>query len=255
MKPHHSFFICALSLLCLITTGDRISAQSKTSSLGEQLIAAFKAEDFTLVLSLTEKTKSPIRHEARSEAFERRGEQRFFAGKIKESIADFDQYIALNPEREPHHWQRGIAYYYAGSYTKGKAQFEIHQTVNSQDVENAVWHFLCAVRAPGGQVEQARKKFIPIDSDQRIPMKEIHDLFSGSGSEQAVLDAARSGKPNTENLRNQLCYAHLYLGLYYEALGQKKKSTQHIKLAAKDYRMDHYMGKVAQVHAQLRGIK
>ena len=49
-----------------------------------------------------------------------------------------------------------------------------------------------------------------------------------------------------------LFYAHLYLGLYFEALGEDKKSASHIKMAATDYRMDHYMGRVAQVHHSLR---
>ena len=33
------------------------------------------------------------------------------------------------------------------------------------------------------------------------------------------------------------------------------KSAEHIRLAAFDYAMDHYMGKTAQVHAKLRGVK
>jgi hypothetical protein len=74
------------------------------------------------------------------------------------------------PEQDPHHWQRGLCYYYAEEYEKGKAQFERHQTVNSQDVENAVWHFLCAVRAPGGNLAAAQKELIPIEGDGRIPI-------------------------------------------------------------------------------------
>jgi len=48
-----------------------------------------------------------------------------------------------------------------------------------------------------------------------------------------------------------LCYAHLYLGLYYEALGDDQKAKKHLKLSAIDYRMDHYMGMVAQLHHRL----
>ena len=58
----------------------------------------------------------------------------------------------------------------------------------------------------------------------------------------------------SERERNHLCYAHLYLGLYYEALGDAEKSAGHIRKAAFEYSMDHYMGKTAQVHAKLRGI-
>lgn len=253
----HPTQILILSLLVSLPCTPLCKAQAAVNPEDAKIIKAYKAGDFSKVLGLTENSSANPRlvKEARSASFENRGEQHFFDEEITASVADFDQYIALNPDREPHHWKRGISYYYAKHYKKGKEQFELHQNVNSQDVENAVWHFLCAVRAPGGNVEAARKVFIPIDGDQRIPMKEIHGLFSGGGSAEAVLAAAESGKANPDRLRNQLCYAHLYLGLYYEALGDDEKSAKHIRLAAIDYKMDHYMGKVAQVHAKLRGIK
>ena len=89
-----------------------------------------------------------------------RGEAYFKAAKIKESIADFDAYLKDVPRQDPHHWQRGISYYYADEFKKGYEQFERHQTVNSNDVENAVWHFLCLARAKG--IEEAKNKLIPI---------------------------------------------------------------------------------------------
>jgi hypothetical protein len=66
-----------------------------------------------------------------------------------------------------------------------------------------------------------------------------------------VLEAASKNAAGLR-LRNQLCYAHLYLGLYYEALGETVKSAAHMKKSAVDYRMDHYMGMVAQLHHKLR---
>ena len=181
----------------------------------------------------------------------RQGAENFFAGKVKEAIIDWDREIAMVPRRGPHHWQRGLALYYAGEYDKGVAQFVSHQTVNGHDVENAVWHFLCVVRGTGGSVNKARKDYIPIEGDSRVPMKEVHDLFGGTGSEKAVLEAASKNAEGLR-LRNQLCYAHLYLGLYYEALGETVKSAAHMKKSAVDYRMDHYMGMVAQLHHKLR---
>ena len=187
-------------------------------------------------------------------ALHERGMEHFFAGRIQESLQDWDREIELMPARDPYHWQRGLAYYYAEMYEEGVAQFVRHQTVNGHDVENAVWHFLCVVRAKGGSVEKARKNLIPIEGDSRVPMKEVHQLFSAKGSAKDVVDAA-SADAEGLRLRNQLCYAHLYLGLYFEALGQSEKSLVHIKKAAVDFKMDHYMGKVAQVHFQLRRKK
>lgn len=209
------------------------------------IVAAYQDGDYDKVVELTE---SGEHDNIRAAALQRRGEQRFFDADIDGSITDFDAVIEIDPAADPHHWQRGLSYYYAEEYEKGKSQFERHQTVNSQDVENAAWHFICAVRAPDGSVEAARKEFIPITRDARVPMKEIHALYSGEGSADAVLAAA-------EDDRNGLCYAHLYLGLYYEALGEEEKSANHIRKAAYDYAMDHYMGKTAQVHARLRGIE
>ena len=184
-----------------------------------------------------------------------RGTEHFFAARIKESLADWDRVVKLVPQRAPHHWQRGISLYYADRYEDGVAQFESHQKVNQQDVENAVWHFLCVVRAKDGSVKKAREKYIPITRDTRIPMKEIHALFAGTGNAKAVLAAANADQDDPLRLRNHRCYAHLYLGLYFEALGQHKKSAEHMKKAAVDFKMDHYMGKVAQVHHKLRGAK
>lgn len=243
----------ALSLTaCGMARDDSLSEE-----VGAEVMEAYQSGDFDTVISLTAEIpddSSWVR--VRAASLQRRGEDHFFHARIDESIADFDAFLAYIPDQDPHHWQRGLSYYYAEKYEEGKAQFERHQTVNTQDVENAVWHFLCAVRAPGGKVEAAQKELIPIERDSRIPMKEVHDLFAGRGSVEEVLSAAA---PNTDNIlsdeeRNHLCYAHLYLGLYFEAIGEEEKMKEHIRLAAFEYPMEHYMGKTAKVHAKLRGV-
>ncbi len=184
-------------------------------------------------------------------AFFHEGVSAFYDAKPKESVAAFDKVIELAPQSAPQLWQRGLSLYYAGEFKKGREQFELHQTVNPHDVENAAWHFICVARAEG--VAAARKALIPIEGDARVPMKEVHELFSGKGTEKAVMKAAENGDSGSEELRNQLCYAHLYLGLYHEALGHADKAKEHMLKAAIDYKMDHYMGKAAQVHVKLRG--
>jgi lipoprotein NlpI len=178
------------------------------------------------------------------------GIQDFFDAKIKESVAAFDLLIKASQEIKPQLWQRGLSLYYAEKYKEGREQFEVHQTVNPNDVENAAWHFICVARLEG--VEAARKALIPIKGDARVPMKEVHDLFAGTGTVDAIMKAAEAGDEGPQK-RNQLCYAHLYLGLYFEALGDNDKAKEHILKAAVDYKMDHYMGRCAQVHAKLRG--
>lgn len=181
--------------------------------------------------------------------FQRRGVEHFRVGQFRQAVADFDRAIALRPEFEPHHWQRGIACYYAGQFEKGRRQFELHQTVNRHDVENAAWHFLCVARLSGPV--QARASLIPIAGDSRVPMAEIHQLYAGKLDPEGVVAAARAGSPPAEKLRHQLFYAHLYLGLYFEVLGEADKAREHIAKAAGDFRSSDYMGDVARVHLEL----
>lgn len=178
-----------------------------------------------------------------------RGVQMFFDAKPKESVAAFDELLKLNPEAKPELWQRGLSLYYAGDFKGGREQFETHQTYNTNDIENAAWHFLCVAKAES--VEAARKVLIPIEGDTRIPMKQVHELFAGKATPEDVLKAAESGEG--EVLRNHRCFAHLYLGLYFESVGDNAKAKEHMVKAATDFKMDHYMGKVAQVHVKLRG--
>jgi hypothetical protein len=98
--------------------------------------------------------------------------------------------------------------------------------------------------------ERAREKMLPVGRDARVPMREILSLFKAEGTEDAVLAAASQGDGHQQ--RNQLCYAHLYLGLYAEANGDSDRARRHILLAADRYGMDHYMGRVAKLHAKLR---
>ncbi len=187
------------------------------------------------------------------DAWQHRGGEHFKLGHIKESIADFDKFIEFAPQKAPYHWQRGISLYYAGRFDEGRKQFESHQTVNSNDVENAVWHFLCIARTNG--IEKARAALIPIKGDARVPMMEVHALFAGKIKPEDVLKAATAGSPAPPQLKSQLFYAHLYLGLYFEALGDDKLAREHITKAATEYQTGDYMGDVARVHLQLRWPK
>jgi lipoprotein NlpI len=193
-------------------------------------------------------TTASLAEETAQSAF-KRGVEMFFEAKPKESVEAFDALLKLEPQAKPELWQRGLSLYYAGDFKGGREQFETHQTFNTNDVENAAWHFLCVAKAES--VEAARKLLIPIEGDARVPMKQVHELFAGKAKPEDVLKAAETGEGN--DLRNHRCYAHLYLGLYFESIGEDAKAKEHMVKAATDYKMDHYMGKVAQVHVKLRG--
>ncbi len=193
-----------------------------------------------------------IRLEPRSsQAHDARGSENFMLGRFDASIADFDRAIQLQPQLERGHWKRGISYYYAGRYADGQKQFEGYQQVDGNDVENAVWRFLCMARGQGP--EKARQEILHIRNDARVPMMQIYALYSGQGTEQAVMEAVRAGDPTPAELDARTFYAELYLGLYAEVRGDKRQAREQIRSAAENHKISHYMWDVARVHADLLG--
>lgn len=167
----------------------------------------------------------------------------FQSGRIAESVSGFDRLARLVPEAAPQLWQRGIALYYAGRYQDCRAQFESHRTVNPNDVENAAWHFLCLARAESPA--KAKAALLPVGPDSRVPMSQIYRMFSGQLSAEQVLKAAGT-QPEGQ------FYAELYVGLYWEAMGDAQRALKHIRNAAADrYSVGGYMHGVARVHRDL----
>jgi len=169
----------------------------------------------------------------------------FESGRVVESAAGFDALIDMSPSLAPQLWQRGIALYYAGRYADCRAQFELHRTVNPADVENAAWHFLCVAREESAPV--ARAMLLPVGPDPRVPMRQVYEMFRGTLTPEEVLTAA--GEQASARF-----YAQLYLGLYFEALGQDALALDHIAAAAADRfaRVGGYMHTVARVHLLTR---
>lgn len=169
----------------------------------------------------------------------------FEAGRVVESARGFDTLAKLVPRLAPDLWQRGIALYYAGRYQDCREQFERHRTVNPNDVENAVWHFLCVAKQESA--ERARAVMLPVGPDPRVPMREIADLFRGTLTPADVF-AAAGADPGAQ------FYAELYVGLYYEATGNRALALTHITRAAapRFALLGIYMYVVAKVHVGLQ---
>src|SRR5947209_10262759 len=152
-----------------------------------------------------------------ADAYQHRGSEQFKRGNVAESLADFDKYLELRPDARPGHWQRGISLYYAGKFEEGKKQFAAYEKVDTNDVENAVWHFLCAARLDG--IEKARAGMLKIGKDKRVPMTEIYDLYAGKIKPEDVLKAVGEGRPREEEYNRRMFYACLYLGIYADLMG------------------------------------
>ncbi|HYO80173.1 MAG TPA: hypothetical protein VES20_02125 [Bryobacteraceae bacterium] len=169
----------------------------------------------------------------------------FKAARIQASVRRFDEAVKLQPEAAPHLWQRGIDQYYAGQYKQRRSQCGSHRTVNAADVENSAWHFLCVARQ--SSAAEAKNALLPVGPDSRPVMREIYAMFRGELSPDAVVKAAGSDW-------TALFYAHLYNGLYNEALGRKEESLKQMRLPAQPRYAEHggYMHDVALVHLALR---
>ena len=169
----------------------------------------------------------------------------FLAGRLSESVAGFDRVAALAPQAAPQLWQRGIALYYAGRYQDCRAQFESHRTVNPNDVENPAWHFMCVAKTEGAA--KARAALLPVGPDQRSPMREIYEMFRGTMTPEAIL-AAAGNQPSSR------FFAELYVGLYFDAIGDRSRAVPHLRsAAAKSYApAGGYMHRVAELHPLLR---
>jgi lipoprotein NlpI len=168
----------------------------------------------------------------------------FRAGRIEQSLEGFDRVARISPADAPYLWQRGIAQYYAGKFRECRDMFVSHRTVNPDDVENAVWHFLCVARAES--TDAARQQLLPVGPDSRRPMREVYQMFKGELTEAQVMKAAGSD-PSAQ------FFARLYVGLYLEATGHREAGRAQIEIAGEDRfaGVGGYMHDVARVHMKM----
>jgi lipoprotein NlpI len=230
-------------LLAALLLPAPLFAEEAPLKKAQELAAAGKNED-----ALTAVNEALRLDPKSAAAYDLRGSLHFKLGKAKESVADFNRYLELRPDERNGHWRRGISLYYAGEYDEGRKQFEGYEKVDTNDVENAVWHFLCVARPSG--VAKARASILKIGTDRRVPMAQVYQLFAGKIKPDDVLEAVKAGDPSEKERNARLFYAHLYLGLYHEVNGDAKKALEHLKTAT-DHRVEHYMWDVARVHRDL----
>jgi tetratricopeptide (TPR) repeat protein len=174
-----------------------------------------------------------------------RGLVRLRLARFEAAVKDFDRHIALRPAREAEMWPRGIALFYLGRWGEARRQFEIHGKVNPRDVENSAWHFACVAKLEG--VESARKAWLPVTGDRRVPMTELGALMAGTGTVEAVWGVVRAMPAGTGRATASM-YAHLYLALYYGALGQKELEARHAAEAAGSAGVEGIMRDIARLH-------
>jgi lipoprotein NlpI len=242
----HSIALTFLAVLIAVT-GNRTAVAADVDALVAQGVAQAERSEHSAALDAFDRA---IKQDASAaQPCYWRGRSLFCLGKVKPAVADFDRYVELAPKARSQQWELGIALYYAGEFERGAKQFELYQTFHDNDVENSVWRYLCVARTDG--VKKAQETILPIKNDPRVPMMAVYELYQGKKTPEDVLAAAKEGKPSEGELNAREFYAHLYVGLWYEAAGKADLAATHIGEAEK-HRIGHYMWDVARVHNELR---
>lgn len=196
-------------------------------------------------VALEEINKAIAKVPNQSQLYLIRGSLLFRSGKVDESLPDFDKVLELDPQLKPYLWQRGIALYYAGKYEDSLEQFVVHREVNPNDVENAFWHFLCAVKLRG--VAAAQHDVLLSGKDNRVPMMQVQDMIQGKATPEAVIAAAERNRRTIDGSDYDRFYGYLYVGLYYDALGREDDARKWMEKCVAE-KVHGYMGDVAKVH-------
>ncbi|MEZ6136476.1 MAG: hypothetical protein R3C53_16395 [Pirellulaceae bacterium] len=173
----------------------------------------------------------------------------YLSGYSKDSLPLFDRVVELRPEAAPQNWQRGIALCSCGDFERGAEQFKTHHDVNPDDVENSAWYFLCIAKTQ--DIAAARKTVIPSRGDGRQPMMSILAMLKGEQQPADVLKAAEAGGLSGRSLKMSKFYADLYVGLYYDALGDEKQAIKALQRSL-TYDISGYMVDTARVYLQDR---
>lgn len=188
------------------------------------------------------------------ESLSRRGDLRLFLGDAKGAVEDFEKEIQLDPSHDAPHWRLGIAYYFAGDFAKSAAQFSKYHAYDNRDRENGIWQFLANARVRG--IEAARKEMLEYTRFDREPFPDLYDMFAGKKTGAEVLAAAE--KKGLKDDALVMFFAHYYVGLNEQTLGNTEAAAEHLAKAvrlAQEARAGGgpgYMGHVARLHYEAR---
>src|SRR5258708_7898919 len=104
-------------------------------------------------------------------------------------------------------------------HRKCQTAFSTSDKEEPNDVENAVWHFLCTARVQG--MEKARGEMLKVKQDPRGEyMMKIYQMFKGEAKPDDVFAAAEAGTVPDAVRHKQRFYANYYVGMFNEATGE-----------------------------------
>lgn len=173
----------------------------------------------------------------------------FLAGEPEKSLPLFDRSVELSPRNAPYNWQRGIALCCCGKFEAGAEQFKTHHDVNPDDVENSAWYFLCVAKTQS--IRKARESVIPSRGDGRQPMMSVLQMLQEKLSPADVIDAAVANTSAGQGRDMAKFYADLYVGLYYDSLGDNENAVKFLKRSL-SYGTSGYMPRSSEIYLQSR---
>lgn len=205
--------------------------------------------------TVTEMTKKIEKDPTNVQLFSQRGDASFFLGKFKESVADYEKMVKLNPKLDTSHWRRGIAFFYANNFKPAAHQFEIYNSFDNVDRENGIWRFFSQGRAYG--IKKARKGLLKYKKDDREPFPDVYRLFSEDITGEAILKKIAAAKIGDNEREKRLFYAQLYIGLNHTLHDRNKPAVKHLREAVKNTWGQqagygpHYMWQVGRLHYEI----
>jgi lipoprotein NlpI len=165
------------------------------------------------------------------QSLSRRGDARFFLGRFKEAVADYDAMVQLDPALDSSHWRRGIVLFYAGRPDEGAKQFERYHSFDNVDRENGIWRFLCQTKSIG--LTKAREALLKYEKDDREPFPAVFKLFAGTITEREILDGIAAAKVSESERQSRLFYADLYIGLNHAVQNRPTEAQTALARATK----------------------
>ena len=228
--------------------------QTENAPSAEQTMKWLREADRQLRQQAFEKAYSLAKKAAASATDSASVQQRaaeicYLAGYAEESLPLFERVVMLAPKDAPENWQRGIALATCGRFREGAEQFKSHHDVNPDDVENSAWYFLCIAKTKG--IPAARKTVIPSRGDGRQPMMSILAMLKGTMRPDEVIDAATKDAPVGRAGKLAVFYAHLYVGLYHDSVGNELEARDHLRKSL-GFGLDGYMAGTARVYLETR---
>ncbi len=230
-----------LPCLAVLTT---LAAQAAPAPLFDP--APLQTQEKAIGAVLEKMPKSP-------NLLSRRGDTRVFLGDFKGAIADYEGMIALDASLDAPHWRLGIAYYFAGEFSKAALQFEKYHAYDARDRENGVWKFFSQVRGEG--LEAARKGLLVYTQFDREPFPSVYKMLAGEQTPAGVLEELE--RKGLQKETQVVFFAKYYAGLYESVTGHKEAGLKWVQEAvaifppeAADRGGPGYMWHAARLHAQ-----